>query len=654
MQSMKQGTRNFMHKASDKMKVAGAKASRGDTKDLDIAIVKATTCNFHVVPKEKHVRTLKSAVHSSQQRRSVTYVITELHKRLQDSTDWLTALKTLITIHRLMRETDPSFLEELVKLASHLTNGKGRLLNMDNFIDRTNIEGRFDFSEWVRAYGKYLDQQVETYAAINWFVEQEQPGSQSRLRTLVARDLLYQLPFLQRLQRRLLDCVPKGQAARDPVVLYALGLVVKESFTLYKAVSEGIINLADTFFEMEYLDAVKGLELYKESVASNDALATYYATIEQIEEVKRAMQLPKLSAPPTDFIRSMEQYITEAPRPAEGETHKKGMPLRKGRLAASGKRPEGPAAAAAANGAARDPGMVLPVGIPAAGSPSAAAAESAGSPGAAAAPDSAKSAGGVMDLLGFGDLTLQTGPSGSEAATPAIGAGTAAKKPSPLDLLSGLDFNYPAEDPAASVGSNGSAAAAPGAAGGYANFGAPTPSAGSNPFAGPAPPVQQPYGGAGLAPAYGSASTYQTYSVGGMPAPGAGFGGTTANSYFPQQQQQQGLASPGAGLLGPGPHNDFGLPSPVGVTASGSSPGGLDSLRSSGANPLRGSGNGIAGTPVRSPGSNLDLIKQAGAHDPFASLTGLPRGNTPGSAKPSPSKASPSISPNTSSGNLWA
>ena len=39
------------------------------------------------------------------------------------------------------------------------------------------------------------------------------------------------------------------------VLQYALGLVVKESFTLYKAVSEGIINLADTFFEMEYLDA---------------------------------------------------------------------------------------------------------------------------------------------------------------------------------------------------------------------------------------------------------------------------------------------------------------------------------------------------------------------------------------------------------------
>lgn len=49
---------------------------------------------------------------------------------------------------------------QLVKASTHLTHGKGRLLNMDNFIDLTNIEGRFDFSEWVRAYGKYLDEQV--------------------------------------------------------------------------------------------------------------------------------------------------------------------------------------------------------------------------------------------------------------------------------------------------------------------------------------------------------------------------------------------------------------------------------------------------------------------------------------------------------------
>ena len=36
---------------------------------------------------------------------------------------------------------------------------------------------------------------------------------------------------------------------------FSLALVVKESFKVYKAVSEGIINLADAFFEMEYYDA---------------------------------------------------------------------------------------------------------------------------------------------------------------------------------------------------------------------------------------------------------------------------------------------------------------------------------------------------------------------------------------------------------------
>lgn len=127
-----------------------------------------------------------------------------------------------------------------------------RLFAMDNFIDKTTAEGRFDFSEWVRAYGKYLDEQVRQrglwalrklldccrpcyvhaawlelvfepgsrlevlgphplacppqlslYASLRWYVEQEAPGHESRMRSLGARDLLFQLPHLQRLQVQL-------------------------------------------------------------------------------------------------------------------------------------------------------------------------------------------------------------------------------------------------------------------------------------------------------------------------------------------------------------------------------------------------------------------------------------------------------------------
>lgn len=48
--------------------------------------------------------------------------------------------------------------------------------------------------------------------------EQEHSGEQSRLRQLPAQELLFQMPFLQKLLRRLLDCKPTGAASHDAVV----------------------------------------------------------------------------------------------------------------------------------------------------------------------------------------------------------------------------------------------------------------------------------------------------------------------------------------------------------------------------------------------------------------------------------------------------
>ena len=106
--------------------------------------------------------------------------------------------------------------------------------------------------------------------------EMEHGGETSSMRNLSGLLLLRQLPVLQRLQQRLMDCKPSGKAAHDPVVQAALVAVLKESFKVYKAISEGIINLADRFFEMEYLEAQKGLEIYKESIVGNNRLQVVY------------------------------------------------------------------------------------------------------------------------------------------------------------------------------------------------------------------------------------------------------------------------------------------------------------------------------------------------------------------------------------------
>ena len=97
--------------------------------DLDIAIIKSTTSQFHVVPKEKHVQSkpntpfsflfcgvlaaghnmdvfdirkgtegaswcaeLVNAIHVVRSRQDVVHVKTELLKRLRKATDWLVSV----------------------------------------------------------------------------------------------------------------------------------------------------------------------------------------------------------------------------------------------------------------------------------------------------------------------------------------------------------------------------------------------------------------------------------------------------------------------------------------------------------------------------------------------------------------------------------
>ncbi len=66
-----------------------------------------------------------------------------------------------------------------------------------------------------------------------------------------AHELLEKLPRVQRLMGRMLACMPEGSAAQHPIVLTSASWVLKESRSIYKIVSEGVMNLADKFFEME-------------------------------------------------------------------------------------------------------------------------------------------------------------------------------------------------------------------------------------------------------------------------------------------------------------------------------------------------------------------------------------------------------------------
>ncbi|XP_073109521.1 putative clathrin assembly protein At5g35200, partial [Elaeis guineensis] len=228
--STQQSIRKALGALKDSTTVGLAKVN-SDYKELDIAIVKATN-HVEQLPKEKHLRTIFSAVSASRPCADVAYCINSLAKRLTKTSNWAVALKTLIVIHRALREVDPSFREELI---NHTRSG-GRMLNVSHFRDDSSPNA-WDYSAWVRTYALYLEERLECFRILKYDVETEN----SRTSELDTADLLEQLPALQQLLFRLLGCQPEGSAVCHNMVRYALSIVAGESIKIYSAINEGTL-----------------------------------------------------------------------------------------------------------------------------------------------------------------------------------------------------------------------------------------------------------------------------------------------------------------------------------------------------------------------------------------------------------------------------
>ncbi|KAI3730488.1 hypothetical protein L1987_61658 [Smallanthus sonchifolius] len=257
-------------------------ATAGGFCDIDLILVKATSPEDMPLRDRYVLQLLKIFTVSPLSYRSFAM---SFSRRFSKTKSWRVALKCLILLHRLLRALpyNSPFRTELL-----WTRSNGYLsLNPCPFRD-TSSSNSHDYTHFISSYANLLNEALDclTIDSVEAYEEDnDEDEDEEEEVTLIERfpdkmkrvgEKLVILPQLQTLIDRVIECKPKGAAARTFLIQCALKYIVRGSFFCYNNFRREIVAVLDHLIQMPYRSCMVAFGIYKKAAVQADHLSEFY------------------------------------------------------------------------------------------------------------------------------------------------------------------------------------------------------------------------------------------------------------------------------------------------------------------------------------------------------------------------------------------
>ncbi|KAK8694294.1 hypothetical protein V6N13_071848 [Hibiscus sabdariffa] len=303
----------------DHTSISLAKVVNTNSASLEVAVLKATTHDQSPIH-EHYVDEILKTVSSNPTFAGIA--ARSIAKRLGKTKSRVVTLKCLMLVLRVFQDGDPYFPKEVLhaKILYHPTSSNP-----------------CDYTAFVKSFASYLEERLDCFLTGKLqrrFTFKDKQISHHRCRRVNQQPvrhmkppmLLDRISYWQRLLDKAIATMPTGSAKTNRLVLVSFYAVVRETFDLYRDISNGLGLVLNGFFHLQHQSCVSAIEYCVKARTQFQHLSSFYENSKRLA-VGRTSDYPSVHGISEELLETLKEFVKDqASFPSTGKSPSKQSP----------------------------------------------------------------------------------------------------------------------------------------------------------------------------------------------------------------------------------------------------------------------------------------------------------------------------------------